>query len=643
MRPTLSLLGVLAIGLTMTGGTPCQAATISETRIETQSLVVLENEFIRMTVDMLHGGKVTSFTYKPLEREWLSSGQALFADHVWQQTWPGELFDVKYDYAITERGPKRVSVKVWRTLQRKGKVSIVGVKVERVLTLEDGMPFVTADITLSNPTERVKTVGYWSQHIFRLGGLNNNFNIRPSTTGLAVGTADVRDEGRKKKRVGAEWVKAPVAGWTATVNPTTREAVVCLMDYNDLRWLYNCIGNYTTEWYYDLLRMAPGSRWQTRILLVPRHGYQGVSFASQEVIADVRLMHSAKGFRPVYTVGCSRTRLDNVQLTTTLLSADRKRTLGSETVNLGAVDVLPRELVSSLSVPAKGEPFIVTVRISGKGFTRDFEKPFGDYNRSDRLVAGVFDTGYAIKPPPKQKTLDRPANLQKLPHEGMAVFEARGQFYSAWRLKDALKGLGTHSLKPGHFSSNVYGEQLDYFPAGYQEIMGLDVVVLNNVPAGALSPNDQALLVDYVRHGGGLLVLGGWYAFGGGGYADSAIAEALPVASGKPFDITRYKQGLPIQPGAGDLFSDAFRAEKPVVLWLQQVPRVKNQAEVTMKAGEKPFVVQWRFGKGRVACVLGTPMGISPANGKPFFQCDQWPAILGDLLGWLKDADRNSP
>ncbi|MCG2661428.1 MAG: glutamine amidotransferase [Kiritimatiellae bacterium] len=628
---------LLVVGLLWPSRACGAEARISEIRSESENTVVLENEFVRMTVDMLHGARVTGFCYKPLDQEWIYSGQGLFADHVWQQTWPGELYNAKYDYEITEKGPARVSVRVWRSLEQKSKEGVVGVKVERKLILSADSPAVTVEVAMTNPTDRVKTVGYWSQHILHLGGPSDQFNIRPFIGGLSVATFDLRDGGRVRERVGQEFVKDPAAGWTATLNPTTGEAAVFLMDYNDLRWLYNCIGSHTTEWYYDLLRMAPGRRWETKIVLLPLRGYRGVSFASKEIIADVRLVESNEGFRLVYTLGCGVAPLDEVSLQAELVAPAKGRALGSETVKFGSVGDFPREFTSSLTVPRKGEPFVVRVNLKGKGFSHDFAKHFGDYNRTDRLVAGVFKTGYSVKPPPKQKASRRSVSIRKIAHEGLAVFEARGQFYPAWRLEEALKLKGKYVLKAGRFSCDVYGEQMDSFPAGYEEIMATDVVVLNNVTADCLTPDDKALLKDYVQHGGGLLVFGGWYAFGGGGYAESALAELLPVESGKPFDIRRYEKGLPLT-GAESTLQGVKFSGKSVVFWLQEVPQVKKEAQVVLKAGAKPLIVVGSCGKGRVACVLTSPLGESTQDATLFCEDDQWPAVLGRLVDWLKGA-----
>jgi Mg-chelatase subunit ChlD len=64
--------------------------------------------------------------------------------------------------------------------------------------------------------------------------------------------------------------------------------------------------------------------------------------------------------------------------------------------------------------------------------------------------------------------------------------------------------------------------------AGYQSTAAL---VLDDVPAYLLSPQQQIALRDYVRlSGGGLVAVGGRQSYGIGGYAGTPIEEALPVS-----------------------------------------------------------------------------------------------------------------
>lgn len=69
--------------------------------------------------------------------------------------------------------------------------------------------------------------------------------------------------------------------------------------------------------------------------------------------------------------------------------------------------------------------------------------------------------------------------------------------------------------------------QLPGSAAGYH---GTAAVVLDDVPAYLLSPQQMTALRDFVRiGGGGLVVVGGTRSFGIGGYAGTPLEEALPV------------------------------------------------------------------------------------------------------------------
>ncbi len=70
-------------------------------------------------------------------------------------------------------------------------------------------------------------------------------------------------------------------------------------------------------------------------------------------------------------------------------------------------------------------------------------------------------------------------------------------------------------------------------PEDYQEF---DVVVLGDIGREEFTGVQLELLKDFVDEGGGLLALGGYHAFGAGGYADSALADVLPVTMGGESD-----------------------------------------------------------------------------------------------------------
>ena len=67
-------------------------------------------------------------------------------------------------------------------------------------------------------------------------------------------------------------------------------------------------------------------------------------------------------------------------------------------------------------------------------------------------------------------------------------------------------------------------------PTDLIELQRSDVLILSNVSADTLSPNQLQNVESYVRDlGHGLVVIGGDRAYGPGGYTDTALERVLPV------------------------------------------------------------------------------------------------------------------
>jgi len=66
-------------------------------------------------------------------------------------------------------------------------------------------------------------------------------------------------------------------------------------------------------------------------------------------------------------------------------------------------------------------------------------------------------------------------------------------------------------------------------PDTRQRLETLDAVVLMNLPAALLSPQQMEMLRQYVAGGGGLVAVGGSEALTAGGYGGTLLEEALPV------------------------------------------------------------------------------------------------------------------
>ena len=91
------------------------------------------------------------------------------------------------------------------------------------------------------------------------------------------------------------------------------------------------------------------------------------------------------------------------------------------------------------------------------------------------------------------------------------------------------------------------------------------MIVLNDVPAGALSPDRQDRLGQYVRDlGGGLIILGGPHAFAAGGYPGSTLESLSPLASTPPRPATRW---ILLADGSGSMNGAANVPGSTATLW----------------------------------------------------------------------------
>ncbi|HLL50809.1 MAG TPA: glutamine amidotransferase [Thermomicrobiales bacterium] len=153
------------------------------------------------------------------------------------------------------------------------------------------------------------------------------------------------------------------------------------------------------------------------------------------------------------------------------------------------------------------------------------------------------------------------------------------------------------------------------FPTTMAELDGYDVVILSDIGANSLllspdtfdrslaAPNRLALLREWVRAGGGLVMVGGYLTFQGieakGHYAGSPVEEALPVTIHHYDDRIERPEGIvpevsvPDHPLAANL-----PGAWPLLLGYNQLT-ARPEATTVAVAGPDPLVVAWEYGQGR--------------------------------------------
>ncbi len=156
-------------------------------------------------------------------------------------------------------------------------------------------------------------------------------------------------------------------------------------------------------------------------------------------------------------------------------------------------------------------------------------------------------------------------------------------------------------------------------PARKEDYGKFDVVILGDIAREEFSDEQLDLLKGYVSEGGGLLTMGGYRAYGPGGYAGSALEDVLPVALGGPDDgqsegsfapqMTPLARTHPVFEGCARFFGDGADAVR--LDGANRVRGAKPSAETLLihpaeKAGLSPMpvVAAQSYGKGRVLALM---------------------------------------
>lgn len=217
-------------------------------------------------------------------------------------------------------------------------------------------------------------------------------------------------------------------------------------------------------------------------------------------------------------------------------------------------------------------------------------------------------------------------------------------------LRDALESGGdTVTHLPAHLVP-------DSFPDTPADLARYDVVVLSDIGANSLllpravlersvaHPNRLRSLADWVRAGGGLVMVGGYLSFSGfeakAAFANSAVEAVLPVTCLTHDDRVEAPQGVvatvtaPDHPALGGV-------EEP---WPQLLGYNRtvagDDATVLARIGADPLVAVREVGAGRTAVFTSD---CAPHWAPPAF-CEDWDGyapLFRALLGWTAGRDES--
>ncbi len=157
------------------------------------------------------------------------------------------------------------------------------------------------------------------------------------------------------------------------------------------------------------------------------------------------------------------------------------------------------------------------------------------------------------------------------------------------------------------------------FPKTREELFAYRGLILGSVRASHFTHDQLQMITEFVaQRGGGLLTLGGRYAFGEGGYAGTSVADVLPVVIEAPqrrdssffftevrVELTPFGRAHPIAQIAESPETSGERwAELPAVSMLNPIRETKPGASTLLTGsgdGGDDFIVlaTQRYGRGR--------------------------------------------
>jgi len=227
--------------------------------------------------------------------------------------------------------------------------------------------------------------------------------------------------------------------------------------------------------------------------------------------------------------------------------------------------------------------------------------------------------------------------------KGVDSFTTSSYVEGADRLREVLTAAGIEvDYLPGHLVPAR-------FPATAAELAAYDAVILSDIGANSLllapdtfersavAPNRLASIEQYVRDGGGLLMIGGYLSFAGieakARYHATPVEAALPVTISATDDRAEHPEG--VQPeviNQGHEVLDGVPESWPVLLGYNQLT-AKPDAEVLARCGTDPLLTLGSHGSGRSAAFASdcAPHWCPPA----FMTWTGYDRLWPNVLRWL--------
>ncbi|MHB9023062.1 MAG: LamG domain-containing protein [Armatimonadota bacterium] len=160
-------------------------------------------------------------------------------------------------------------------------------------------------------------------------------------------------------------------------------------------------------------------------------------------------------------------------------------------------------------------------------------------------------------------------------------------------------------------------------PETYEALYAYDAVILTDVDLSLTDWWTRRRLKDYVTDGGRLVILGGPFTLGVGGFQGTYLDDMLPFTLEGRTEITQCPSPLLLGGQPWTPYADT-----PALFWRHYV-MPKDGVTVDAYAGNQPIATRKVSGNGSVVAFTGTVQG----NGtNAFWGCASWSTLLQQLI-----------
>ena len=635
--------GILA-ALTAIAATGTSAAVTAARDPAATNIVVIQNETLRIEINLEIGAHVTSFRYKGFEDadiifDWKTENGGLFKDLWYMQGWPGEFDKRLYDVEIVKAGPDEAVVKTWTMSTgvsgNKKQEDLAGIRLVKTFSLKAGERVLSVAYEFTNEGSKGRRPAFWSQHAFDFDGKRkNSVYWRPTRFGVDW------ISGEKPSSEYGYWYVANVnGGWNGTSHRQLRQGLMSLMDYNDLMQVYDNTAANTTEWMYDDVAIPAGKTWKTEVRVIPTEGFAGYTYGGPAVIGYVESKEVPGGLRVEHTVAATAGALKDVVVGTEVVAARGGWQVKGDDIRTAALGMKP--LQQAVMVPGIGPmPCVVKVTVAGVGADgKPVTVSYADYvggkaGRNQDLV--TLDPIFAFPVPEKRKQYLKPDRIALQHGTPPKILFVRGLWGEYHGLDEALKQVDNVTVVDAWMKKSALGETLGNFPASYEDLLSYDVIILANVSGPMLAGVGQEMLADFVQAGGGLLLMGGDRTYGQTKFSNPNFEKLVPLTSDAAGDYGRLKaatgqtvtKGAPV--GQGVKFTGS-----EVVLYAHMVKPKEGTIVAAALADGTPALILSGDNKARVAAATLLPFGEAPKGKVLYGESEAWQKLMADTLKWL--------